>query len=154
MRLRQSPMIEASAMMAITLALFFVGYWMISGDIQQVMAGGPILASMLLFPAFVLWLLFANFTKHAKLSTRFLTSLAVTLAISAFGALLMQPSSTEGVADPKRAILIIALVCLDFALSGTIAAAICYGWLLRDKKTPDATLITKPIVPTQKRKKK
>ena len=154
MRLRQSPLIEASALTAIALLLFMVGYFFIIGDFQKLLSNGPILAALLIFPASVLWLIFGNFTKNATLSTRYLLAIAVTLAVAAFGALWMQPDSSISATNQQKAIVVIGLVCLDFALSGLIAASICYGWLLRDKKTPDATLITKPIVSSSNKKRK
>jgi hypothetical protein len=140
--------------MAITFLLFMAGYIVIVKDFQRALSNGPLLSAILLFPAFVLWLIFGNFAKHAKLSTRFLTSVAVTLAISAFGALLMQPDASVSAKNAQEAILVIGQICLAFAVSGLIASSICYGWLLRDKKTPDATLITKPIVSAPKKKRK
>lgn len=152
MRLRQSPMIEASALMGITLILFLLGLCLIYGDLTRVLASGPILAALLLFPSYVLWLIFGRVSRDAKVSTRFLTSVGVTIAIAAFGALLMQPPAD--VANAQQAVWIIAQIVIDFAISGLIASAITFGVLLRESKKPDASLITKPVTPTQRKKSK
>ncbi len=152
MRLRQSPMIEASALMGITMILFLAGLIVIRGDLQWVLANGPILAALLLFPAFVLWLVFARLTRDAKVSTRFLSSLGVTVAIAAFGAYLMQPPSD--IANKQEAIVVISKIVLDFALSGLVAGGITYGLLMRESKKPDETLLTKPLVSAQRKKRK
>ena len=152
MRLRQSPMIEASALMGITLILFLLGLCFVYGDLTQMLSSGPILAALLLFPSYVLWLIFGRVTRDAKVSTRFLASIGVTLAIAAFGALLMQPPTD--VANAQQAVWIITQIVVDFALSGVIASAITFGVLLRESKKPDASLITKPLTQTQRRKGK
>ena len=152
MRLRQSPMIEASALMAISLVFFMFGLWIIQGDINQVATSGPLLAAMLLFPSYVLWMIFGFFTREAKVSTRALASIGVTLAVAAFGALLLQGSLVSS--EKNQGIVIVAQIVLDFTLSGLIASGLTFGWLLRESKLPDPTLITKPVVPTKRKKRK
>ena len=152
MRLRPSPMVEASALMGITLILFLLGLWVIQGDLTKVLSNGPILSALLLFPAYVLWLVFGRVARDAKVSTRFLAALGVVLAVAAFGALLMQPPAD--VENQQKAIIVIAQIVIDFALSGLIAAAITYGVLIRERKQPDPTLVTKPLVPAQRKKRK
>ena len=152
MRLRPSPMVEASALMGITLILFLLGLWVIQGDLTKVLSNGPILSALLLFPAYVLWLVFGRVARDAKVSTRFLAALGVVLAVAAFGALLMQPPAD--VENQQKAIIVIAQIVVDFALSGLIAAAITYGVLIRERNQPDPTLVTKPLVPAQRKKRK
>jgi hypothetical protein len=152
MRLRQGPLVEASALMGITLILFMIGLSVIRGDLQWVLSNGPILSALLLFPAFLLWLVFGRVARDAKVSTRFLASLGVTLAIAAFGALLMQPPSD--IANKQEAIIAISKIVLDFAISGVIAGALTFGVLIRESKKPDATLVTKPLAPAQRKKRK
>ena len=152
MRLRQSTMTEASALMGITLILFLLGLWLIQGDLTKVLSTGPILSALLLFPAFVLWLVFGRVARDAKVSTRFLTAVGVVIAVAAFGALLMQPTTDDP--NQQKAIMVIAQIVIDFALSGLIAASITYGWLIRESKKPDPTLVTKPLVPAQRKKRK
>jgi hypothetical protein len=152
MRLRQSPMIEASALFGIALVIFMAGIWIIQGDLNKVATNGPILAALLLFPAYVLWLVFGRVARDASLRIRFLTAIAVTLAVSALGALLLQPNpETE---NEQRAIEEIAKIVGSFALSGLVAASLTFGWLLRESKLPDPTLLTKPITPAKRKKRK
>ena len=152
MRLRPGPMIEASALMGITLILFMVGLAIVRGDLQWVLSNGPILAALLLFPAYVLWLIFGRVTRDAKISTRFLSAVGVTVAIAAFGALLMQPPADS--ANAQEAIVMISKIVVDFALSGLIASGLTFGLLVRPSKKPDATLVTKPLAPAQRKKRK
>ncbi|MEN9731301.1 MAG: hypothetical protein RL488_611 [Actinomycetota bacterium] len=152
MRLRQSPMVEASALMGITLILFLIGLWIIQGDLTKVLSNGPILSALLLFPSYVLWLVFGRVTRDAKISTRFLTALGVVLAVAAFGALLMQPPADAE--NQQKAIIVIAQIVIDFAVSGLVAASVTYGFLIRESKQPDPTLLTKPLVPAQRKKRK
>ena len=152
MRLRQSPMIEASALMAISLILFMFGIWVIQGDIQKVATSGPLLAAMLLFPAYVLWMIFGLVARDAKVSTRALASIGVTLAVAAFGALLLQGSLVSNV--KQQGILIVAQIVVAFTASGLVATGLTFGWLLRESKTPDATLITSPVMPAKRKKRK
>lgn len=150
MRLRPSPMIEASALMGITIILFFACLYAIQGKISYVFNAGPILAALLVFPAWVLWLIFGNIAKNAKRSTRFLVAIAVVIAIAAFGALLMQPQGPNN----QAAIIAIAKTVIAYAGSGILAAVITYFVLLRESSKPDPTLITKPIVPAKPKKRK
>jgi len=152
MRLRQSPMIEASALMAISLILFMFGIWVIQGDIQKVATSGPLLAAMLLFPAYVLWMIFGLVARDAKVSTRALASIGVTLAVAAFGALLLQGSLVSN--TKQEGILIVAQIVVAFTASGLVATGLTFGWLLRENKTPDATLITSPVMPAKRKKRK
>lgn len=152
MRLRQSPMIEASALMAISLILFMFGIWVIQGDIQKVATSGPLLAAMLLFPAYVLWMIFGLVARDAKVSTRALASIGVTLAVAAFGALLLQGSLVSNV--KQQGILIVAQIVVAFTASGLVATGLTFGWLLRESKIPDATLITSPVMPAKRKKRK
>jgi hypothetical protein len=152
MRLRQSPMIEASALMAISLVIFMFGLWIIQGDIQQVATSGPLLAAMLLFPAYVLWMIFGLVARESKVSTRALTSIGVTLAVASFGALLLQGSLVSD--SQQEGILIVTQIVIAFTLSGLVATAVTFGWLLRESKLPDPTLLTKPVVPVKRKKRK
>ena len=152
MRLRQSPMVEASALMAISLVIFMFGLWIIQGDINQVATSGPLLAAMLLFPAYVLWMVFGLVTRDAKVSTRALTSAGVLLAVAAFGALLLQGSLVSD--KEQEGVLVVAQIVVDFTVSGLIAIGLTFGWLLRESKKPDPTLITRPVVPTKRKKRK
>jgi|688.fasta_scaffold268010_3 hypothetical protein len=152
MRLRQSPMIEASALMAISLVIFMFGLWIIQGDIQQVATSGPLLAAMLLFPAYVLWMVFGLVARDAKVATRALTSIGVTLAVASFGALLLQGSLVSD--SQQEGILIVTQIVIAFTLSGLVATAVTFGWLLRESKLPDPTLLTKPVVPVKRKKRK
>lgn len=152
MRLRQSPMIEASALMAISLVIFMFGLWIIQGDIQQVATTGPLLAAMLLFPAYVLWMIFGLVARDAKTSTRALTSIGVTLTVAAFGALLLQGSLVGEAA--QEGILVVTQIVVAFTISGLIATGLTFGWLLRENKLPDPTLLTKPVVPVKRKKRK
>jgi hypothetical protein len=152
MRLRQSPMIEASALMAISLVIFMFGLWIIQGDIQQVATSGPLLAAMLLFPAYVLWMIFGLVARDSKVSTRALTSIGVTLAVASFGALLLQGSLVSD--SQQEGILIVTQIVIAFTVSGLVATAVTFGWLLRESKLPDPTLLTKPVVPGKRKKRK
>ena len=154
MRLRQGPMIEASALMGITFILFMIGLWIIKGDLTKAMGNAPILAALLIFPAFVLWAVFGQVTREAKVSTRFLTSIAVTIAIAAGGSLLMQPGPEFTESQQQQAIAEIARIVVAFAVSGLIASVVTYGWLMRPSSKPDPTLITRPVVPNRKKKRK
>ena len=152
MRLRQSPKIEASAIMAISLVFFMFGLWVIQGDINQVATSGPLLAAMLLFPAYVLWMVFGLVTRDAKVSTRAMTSTGVLLAVAAFGALLLQGSLVSD--KEQEGILVVTQIIIDFTVSGLIAIGLTFGWLLRESKLPDPTLLTRPVVPTKRKKRK
>jgi hypothetical protein len=152
MRLRQSPMIEASALMAISLVIFMFGLWIIQGDIQQVATSGPLLAAMLLFPAYVLWMIFGLVARDAKVATRALISIGVTLAVASFGALLLQGSLVSD--SQQEGILIVTQIVIAFTVSGLVATAVTFGWLLRESKLPEPTLLTKPVVPVKRKKRK
>lgn len=152
MRLRQSPMIEASALMAISLVLFLLGLWIVQGDIKQVANSGPLLAAMLLFPAYVLWMIFGLVSRDAKTSTRALTAIGVTLTVAAFGALLLQGSLVSEAA--QEGILVVTQIVVAFTISCLIATGLTFGWLLRENKLPDPTLLTKPVVPIKRKKRK
>jgi hypothetical protein len=143
-------MIEASALMGITVVLFFACLWAIQGSFSYVFNAGPILAALLIFPAFVLWLIFGQVVKNARTITRFLVAIAVVIAIAAFGALLMQPQEQNS----QRAFVLLAETIAGYAGSGILAAVITYGILLRESKKPDPTLLTKPIAPSKSKKKK
>ena len=149
MRLRPSPMIEASALMGITVILFFTCLYAIRGSLAYVFNAGPILAALLIFPAWVLWLVFGQVTKNAKVSTRFLVAIAVVIAIAAVGAVFLQPQ-----ANTQESIIAIAKTVIGYAVSGVVAAVITYGVLLRESKKPDPTLLTKPLVPSKPKKRK
>lgn len=154
MRLRQGPMTEASALMGIALIFFMVGMFIIKADISKALGEGTILAALLLFPAFVLWALFARVARDAKLVTRFLVAVAVTMAVSAGGAYLMQPGAEFTANQQAEAILQIGKIVLAFAVSGLIASALVYGLLMKPRAGDDATLLTAPVVPNSKKKKR
>ena len=154
MRLRQSPMTEASALMGVSLIMFMVGMFVIKGDISKAIGEGSMLAALLLFPAFVLWALFSRLSREAKLSTRFLVAVAVTMGVSAAGAFLMQPGAEFTAAQQTEAIAQIAKIVLAFAISGVAASAVVYGLLMKPRPSDDSTLITAPVVPNSKKKKR
>ncbi len=152
MRLRQSPMIEACSLMATSFLFFMAGIWLIEGDVNKMLAKGPTISAMLLFPAFVLWLIFGRVARDAKISTRLLTSVGVALAVAAFGALLLQTSLASD--NKAQGVLVIAQIVIAFTISCLLGSAITFGLLVRESKVPDATLITKPIVQARKKKRK
>lgn len=154
MRLRQSPMTEASALMGIALIIFLAGMFIIKGDITKAFGEGTILASLLMFPAFVLWALFSYVAREAKLVTRFLVAVAVTMGVSAAGAYLLQPGSEFTASQQSEAILQIAKIILAFAISGIVASSVVYGLLMKPRVGDDATLVTSPVVPSSKKKKR
>ena len=154
MRLRQGPMIEASALMGISFILFMIGLWVIKGDLTKAMGNAPILAALLIFPAFVLWAVFGQVTRDARPSTRFLVAIAVTIAIAAGGAFLMQPGAEFSADQQQQAITEITRIVIAFAIAGLSASALTYGWLLRPTNKPDPTLLTKPVVQQRKKKRK
>ncbi len=154
MRLRQSPMIEASALMGIAFILFMLSLWVIQGDLSKAMANGPLLAALLLFPSFVLWAVFGQVTRDATVRTRFLVAIAVVMAVAAGGAFLIQPGDSFNEAEKVEAIARIAQVIGAFAISGILAAVLTFFWLVRESSKPDPTLITKPVLPPRKKKRR
>ena len=137
-------------MMGLTVILFFAGLFAIHGSTSFVFGSGPILSALLIFPAWVLWLIFGQVAKHAAKSTRFLVAIAVVIAVAAFAALLLQPQGAQN----QEAIIAIAKIVLAFAGSGLAAATVTYGLLLRESKIPDPTLLTKPLVSCKPKKRK
>jgi hypothetical protein len=107
---------------------------------------------MLLFPAYVLWMVFGLVARDSKVSTRALTSIGVTLAVASFGALLLQGSLVSD--SQQEGILIVTQIVIAFTVSGLVATAVTFGWLLRESKLPDPTLLTKPVVPVKRKKRK
>ena len=154
MRLRQSPMSEASALMGITLILFIIGLFIITGDINKALGKGSLLSALLLFPAFVIWAIFARLAREAKVFTRFLVATAVTMGISAAGAFLLQPGDAVSGANQLKAIQEIAKIVIAFAASGLIASGLVYGLLIRDRPSDNSTLLTAPVIRNTKKKKR
>jgi mannose/fructose/N-acetylgalactosamine-specific phosphotransferase system component IID len=146
-------MTEASALMAIALIIFMAGMLIIRGDFNTAFGTGSILAAMLLFPAFLLWALFSYVAREAKLVTRFLVALAVTIAIAA-GAAYLMPLGGEPGQDQTVLIQELAKILGAFVISGLVASTLVYGLLMKPRAGDDATLVTSPVVPNSKKKKR
>jgi hypothetical protein len=66
--------------------------------------------------------------------------------------LLLQGSLVSEAA--QEGILVVTQIVVAFTISGLVATALTFGWLLRENKLPDPTLLTKPVVPVKRKKRK
>lgn len=154
MRIRQTPMSEASALMAITFVLFIVSFGLAIGDLARTVNSASIYAAMFMFPAWVLWLIAGQLFKDKPKPFRAIASVGVIGLVALGGVWLLWDSKVvSNSASPAETAQTLLLLALTLALSGVIASVLTYTVLTRPLKGVN-TLVTAPLIKTNKKKRK
>ncbi len=136
MRLKPTPMNEASIIFSITWVLTFLAFAIFSGDLNQALRASSISIIFLLI-SYALWILTGYWWRKKGSQQRFFMNVTVSSAV-AIGALLLmnQAVSNSTLAEDVKtnASGYFIAVAIIFFLTSVIAAALTQFLLVRPKK--------------------
>jgi drug/metabolite transporter (DMT)-like permease len=136
MRLKPTPMNEASIIFSITWVLTFLAFALFSGDLNQALRASSISIVFLLL-SYILWILTGYWWRKKGPQQRFFMNVTVSSAV-AIGALLLmnQAVTASTLADDIKtnASGYFIAVAIIFFLTSVIAAALTQFLLVRPKK--------------------
>ena len=138
MNLKPTPLVEASAVLAIAILGILIAFSISSASVETGFTMVSNSAATFLLPAFTFWAVIGLFVRNKSALFRMFTSFAVSALVTAFLSNLFISSvgdSTIGtLAERQNAQAVISGMALVTFFSSVIGALITYLWLIRPRK--------------------
>lgn len=138
MNFKPTPLVEASAVLAITILGILITFSITSQSLETGFTMVSNSATIFLLPAFTFWAVIGLFVRNKSSLFRMVTSFAVSALVTAVLSSLfissIGDSTTGTLADRQNAQAVISGMALVTFFSSVIAALITYLWLIRPRK--------------------
>ena len=135
MRLRPSPLVEASATFAIAFLLVIATFWAIYRDLNTALNFSTVSALFFMFPVFSAWAFVGFFVKNRVILQRFLFNAGASILITGgLGLFLLWTVSTSDAAESSASSALITSAII-VAIANLVSAVITYRFVLDDNKT-------------------
>jgi len=139
MNLKPTPLTEASAVLAIAIALVFVTFSVTGGGVQSGLTMLTNVAMTFLLPSFTFWASIGLFIRKKSTAFRLMTSIVISLVVnSVLGNLFISriSDSTIGteLARQSAKALIAGMGIVTF-IASAVGALITYLWLIRPRQS-------------------
>jgi hypothetical protein len=133
MRLRPSPLVEASASFAVSFLLVIGIYWAIYRDLNSAFSLATVAALFFMFPIFSAWAFVGYLVRDRTIMQRFAINVGLTVLVTGGLSLFLITMASEPQSSNSAATLV--ETALVVAISNVVSAAIAYRFLVDDNKT-------------------